>query len=319
VTYRPGPEAAEVLAHALREINSVPYEVPLRWTFYQVVQRYGFGKDRYDYFKRIVSKARKEYYAGWRPDTLIDETRWIDQRGKGHFLPAGYYSLVRNAKCELDVRARQPNSLLVLFEAAAMRRQFDHYLGPLRISSSPLQGDASIPHKWNIAKWIDERRQVWPEKPVVILYFGDYDPKGLEIPWNAISDIWEWVERHPPVKGADKVSGRHSVGFESEDAEKWFRWVRVGINADQVGDLGIAENPEKPGTYQWEALPDERARKLILGAVGKYWDSKIVEQVERSEGRIQRRWQREFDAAFPERAPISSPPRYAERRGRTRT
>jgi hypothetical protein len=45
--------------------------------------------------------------------------------------------------------------------------------------------------------------------------------------------------------------------------------------------LGIPDNPDKPGEYQWEALPDDAAREMIIGAVGRYVDADIIDEVER--------------------------------------
>ena len=82
-------------------------------------------------------------------------------------------------------------------------------------------------------------------KPIQILYFGDYDKKGLQIFNSALKDIRLWC----------------NVKFNVE---------RVGLTLEQAQSLNIPDNPNKPNTYQWEALNDEQAGKLILDAVGRY-------------------------------------------------
>ena len=74
--------------------------------------------------------------------------------------------------------------------------------------------------------------------PVIVLYFGDLDEGG-----EVISEV---VERD--------VNTFCSVPFD---------FVRCGINEDQVAHYGVPENPDKPGQYQWEALPDAAAREII--------------------------------------------------------
>jgi len=82
-------------------------------------------------------------------------------------------------------------------------------------------------------------------KPVKVLYFGDYDEKGLQIYISALKDIMAWCR----------------VNFEVE---------RIGLTLEQARQLNLPENPLKPNTYQWEALGDKDASTLILGAVTKY-------------------------------------------------
>ena len=45
----------------------------------------------------------------------------------------------------------------------------------------------------------------------------------------------------------------------------------------------IPENPEKPGEYQWEALDDDAARKIILSALDEYIDLDSIRKVEELE------------------------------------
>ena len=42
-----------------------------------------------------------------------------------------------------------------------------------------------------------------------------------------------------------------------------FHYERVGLSEDQVAKYGIAENPERPDSWQWEAVPDDIAAELI--------------------------------------------------------
>jgi hypothetical protein len=284
-SYAPSTRVAEILRWAKSELDSIPYEATSRWAFYQVVQKQGIPKGLYRKFLKWTSRARKSWWEGWTPSTLMDDSREITGRGSG--LPT-YAEWVRAAAREevtLGVSDRQKNVLLVLFEAAAMSRQFDHYLAPLRVATAPFQGDASIAHKWAIAKRLERLHQEAPSKPVVVLYFGDLDPKGLEIPVNALRDIWRWM------RATDLGDTLSPVGDEdfSSDGGK-FRWIRVGLNPEQIPRLHISDNPEKPGTYQWEALSDPQARDLILPAVRRFWDQKIVDAVEREEEEGTRRW-----------------------------
>ncbi|MDZ4241726.1 MAG: hypothetical protein U1D99_02775, partial [Candidatus Omnitrophota bacterium] len=74
------------------------------------------------------------------------------------------------------------------FEAKAMRAQFEHYTD--YITLRPFGGDPSIHFKWQIAGELAEADESYM-KPIVILYFGDMDPKGFQIPISAVKDIVE--------------------------------------------------------------------------------------------------------------------------------
>ncbi|GAI00292.1 unnamed protein product, partial [marine sediment metagenome] len=110
--------------------------------------------------------------------------------------------------------------------------------------------EVSIPEKWRTAERLAQRFFDL-RKPVHIYYFGDLDPKGLLIPESAWNDIFKWTVAI--INRKDKGLAYHAdLSFE-----------RIGINEDQIGELDIPENPERPGTYQWEGLDDAQAESLI--------------------------------------------------------
>jgi hypothetical protein len=168
-----------------------------------------------------------------------------------------------------------------------MRSQFEYYLGDLRIDLVPFGGDPSIRHKWNVARRLQSFHKRY-DKPIVILYFGDYDPKGLQIPESALKHIWQWTGE---LKGvSDTLKKLNDNMWSTADGK--FRYIRVGINKSHVGSMDIPENPEKPGTYQWEALSDDMAQKLILDAVGPYWSKEKVAKTEAEENADGDVWKR---------------------------
>lgn len=301
--YTPSPFVQEVLDWTLDQIKSVPYEVPSRWAFYRAEQQFGLGgKKSYKRFLAWTSRARKRLYGGWTPTTLLDDTRKIAPRGFGYSTPDDWINSLLSERCVLSKQAEQSNIILVLFEAEAMKRQFDYYLQPLYVSSVPFKGDTSIRAKWEIAKHLAELKNAYPDKPVIMLYYGDLDSKGLDIPRSALKDIYPWFiqqldtnlqAKHGPLQ---LVRGALDEGEEVwANSDKSFTFYRVGLSKTQVKKLRpkIAENPEKPGTYQWEALNDKQAGMLIKDAVAKYWDekinSKIVDKATEATERVQKR------------------------------
>lgn len=283
--YAPRPDAADLLKKALELIESVPYSVTSRWAFYQMVQSFGLSKGSYSRFLGLTSKARKRFWGGWSPKTLADDTRAIVELEDGIGTLGDWLRAVRDLEPGFPVVAGQRVILQVWFEAAAMAGQFQHYLGGLRVDLVPFQGDPSIRHKWEIAQRLRALYEKY-RKPIVILYFGDYDPKGLTIPQSALADIWPWIGHLDGISDQLLCDGRHN--WKTKDDR--FRFIRCGLNADQLDTLDIPENPERPGTYQWEALADHQARDLILGAVRPWWSEKEIADVRRREMMVGEAW-----------------------------
>lgn len=253
--YRPRRESGAILDAAWRHVGSVPYRVSVRWLFYRLLQD-GHFSDKEDYGRllTLLSAARKRFYKEWRPDTLADDTRHVSDFGRGYMTHEEWLRRIpKMIGGYPDYWKRQPNYVLVCFEAAAMSGQFDHYL-PSFISRCAFKGDVSIPTKWEIAELLGYCARKY-QKPVKVVYFGDLDPKGLIIPESAMADIEAWA----------------TCDFE---------YTRAGLNPGDENTYEISENPDRPGTYQWEGLDDEEAGRLITSAVAEYIDAEAAEESE---------------------------------------
>ena len=264
MSYKPKTESKHILRRAWDWVQSVPYAVTARWVFYRLLQD-GIYADKkgYKHLLGILSKARKGFYGPWKPWSLADDTRapilmqregfyTLHLRGWGFKTETEWLEKVKTElNCQLDRWVDQPIYAEVWFEAAAMQGQFLHYANP-NLPLLAFHGDVSIPEKWRAAQRLSER---WLElrKPIHIFYYGDLDPKGLIIPLSAWSDIRFWIL-------ALLIKEDSSL---DKECMRDFIFTRVGINREQVADLDIPENPERPGTYQWEALSDEQAETLI--------------------------------------------------------
>jgi hypothetical protein len=261
MTYKPRADAQKILDAAYYWVTSVTYTVTARWVFYRLLQQSIYStKAGYKHLLQLLSKARKEFYGQWRPWTLADDSRApiLMQRD-------GYYTLycrgfgfkdaktwrdtlIKELNCPLDRWASQPIYIELWFEAAAMQGQFLNYANE-NIPLLAFHGDISIPEKWRSAQRIAD---AWAKyhHPIKILYYGDYDPKGLIIPDSAWDDVKLWAFSIVPKAERDNFLAN-------------LHFQRVGINEEQIESMNIPENPERPGTYQWEGLDDEQAEALI--------------------------------------------------------
>ena len=139
----------------------------------------------------------------------------------------------------------------VWFEAQAMAQQFLKYI-PSGITLYPSRGDSSIPMKYEgVQRMI--RLGAGREWDTTLVYFGDYDKKGVQIFDSLKEDVEYWC----------KHSGRSFIKVK-------INCIHAGLNAEQVEKYGVPEDPDNPNKYQWEALTDEQAHEIISQGVQSY-------------------------------------------------
>ena len=286
--YKPKAKSEYILKRAWRWVESVAYSVTARWVFYRLLQDGAYSEKKgYRELLKLLSNARKGFYEQWRPWTLADDTRapilmqrtghyGIHLRGDGFKNETDWLEKVKKEiNCPLDRWSSQPIYAEIWFEAAAMQGQFIYYANE-NIPLLAFHGDVSIPEKWRAAERLAER-YLELRKPIHIYYFGDYDPKGLIIPMSAWRDIGTWA-----------AALLINQGVKPEETRQILNYRRLGINENHIGELDIPENPERPGTYQWEALDDEQAAELIAEA-NESLDLPAFESVKKKENQIARR------------------------------
>ena len=264
MNYRPRKEAEAALNYLREKIDKVPYKVSARWGFYRILQGLGYRKGDYKKFIRWESRARKNFWNGWAPDTFEDDTRQTYWSGGGYSNFKEWVDGRKNLTPIYNAIERQDRIVVCCYEARAMHQQFEHYVGRYRVSLIPFGGDPSIELKWRIAKEFEEMNEAY-SLPIVVLYFGDFDEKGKMIPLSAFKDIRKWC----------------SAPFE-------FVWC--GLNQEQIKKFKLPRNPEKPKEYQWEALDDPQAKEILLGSLSKYWDLDTIDALKTEETKDAERW-----------------------------
>lgn len=273
MSYTPSQKNEEWLNWLLERIKGVPYTVTARWAFYRLVEEFRFQKSDYKRFLGVTSKARKNYWNGWNPETMPDDTReMIGEYGTGFKSVNDWFDSQAHKRPKLMMEHKQDNIVFVCFEAKAMIGQFKHYLEKYRVCLFPFGGDPSIPFKYKLAEEIDHASKFG--KPIKVLYFGDYDPKGMMIPESAMNDVRQWT----------------GVNFD---------YIRIGINDGHIEEMGITEDPTHPGKFQWEAL-DEKAAEELINKVFKYWNKDVVDTTKKTESKAADIWNTAVESAIEE-------------------
>ncbi len=286
--YNPSTETEKLLNTALNHVQSVPYNVTARWVFYRLLQDGNFSQ-KSDYKKLLghLSKARKAFHGGWTPWTLADDTRAASVNGGGYDSGEDWLRGVKRMECALDMWPSQERYVEVWFEASAMESQFRHYVNE-NISVLAFHGDVSIPEKWRSAQRI-ARRFYNDHKPVTVLYYGDLDDKGIQIPISAERDVYQFVAH---AMRQDLIPA--AAEREFRDFSDGWEFTRVGLNEEQIDQYQVPENPERPGTYQWEGIEDDAAQELIEIA-NSYISLEDFEGVEETQRKITRKFRDHLD------------------------
>ncbi len=78
--WQPRQKQQQILERGWYWKESVPYGVNARWIFYKLYDYdHLFGVDKkqayHNLFLPLFSKARKQFYGNWRPDSLVDDSR----------------------------------------------------------------------------------------------------------------------------------------------------------------------------------------------------------------------------------------------------
>lgn len=254
-----------IVAAAKDAATSVPYKVSLRWVFYRLWQEGVLAhvpetpnaSKKVNAYNRLKAYCSKAVHTNLlKPDWVADETRNIGGAGGYHSVEE-WVEALKDDRCYLDRMLGQEKYVMVAFEAEAMAQQFDHYAGPYGCKLMPMRGDPSNPYKHRIVqmiRWIDHSLSM----PVVVIYFGDLDRKGMTIPETAFFDVRSWCD----------------VEFES---------YRIGLNEGDEITYNIPEIPGKPGAYQWEALDDDQAGEMITTAIEEFVDMDQIEAIKEEE------------------------------------
>jgi len=265
--YKPHAKQQAILNRAYKHILSVPYKVSLRWLFYRIWQdnfyaKYATipnGKDKANHaFEVLLTRARREFWDRWHPNTLSDDTRETIHRGHGC---ENEQDAINDMKLEcrpLSHWFTQDFYVECWFEARAMIQQFKTYTDGITLR--PLGGQPSLSYRWEIAKELESIYKKY-DKPIVILYFGDCDRYGSNICESTHADVSAWC----------------NVSYEL---------IFCGLTYEQAKQYRLPDNPEKPGQYQWEALSDADARAIITSNLDRFVSVLKIQETEERESKL---------------------------------
>jgi len=250
---------APILETAKAIVESYDTPVTLRQLFYRLVSNQVLRNTRSDYnqLSTHTAEARRD---GMFPD-LIDNMRWIHR--------AESWDGPRDALRALVVQYRrdrtegQEHTVYIGVEKAGMVPQLNLWFSDRGLPILPLGGYSSQTFTADVAK--DIQRQ---GRPSVLLYAGDFDPSGEDIPRD-------FAER---VKCFDVVE---RIALTPEQVDEYELPVAMGKETDSRAKSFAAKHG-KLVQVELDALAPDVLRRLYEDAIARFLDvSTMLEVIDR--------------------------------------
>lgn len=253
----------------------------VRQLYYQLVAR-GYIENSFRSYQRLVTYLTDARLSGDFPfEWLIDRTREAtpgEYTGNQDYVDGalkGAADDLRHAPERFLWRDRwygQPLHVSVWVEKEALAGVFDDPCKQLGVATFVLRGYASLSA---LSQWVDHTSEAYSDAPFiqecVVLYFGDHDPDGWEIPRSAERNIEAIANVRgidlPPVRFERVALLREQIRqyrpppFPAKETSSRFR--------SYIDEHGVTD------AWELDALRPDVLQRLIRESVDAYFDHDI--------------------------------------------
>ena len=264
----------EIVEASLGIFQQYDTAITLRQLYYRLVSRHLITNtiNSYKRLSRIMVKAREERDAPI--NCLEDRSRRI--LGKGD---TGYYSAEEFLKSRLSSLTDswkgftmpmwddQPNNILISLEKDALSRLVSRIANQYSVRTFPTRGYPSFSYVQRMASYI---RNKLSDRPTIVLYFGDFDPSGVDIE----RDLYDRL-------------GKYGAGE--------FKVKRVALTFEQIKEYNLPPIPVKRSdarsegfmaeygdrAVELDALDPNTLQSFVATSINDYIDRKIWIQREK--------------------------------------
>jgi hypothetical protein len=266
-----------VIDEARDIVNSYETPVTLRQLHYRLVAAQLITNTVSSY-KRLSDLTSTLRQTGDFPE-LADRTRSIHEYLWFDSPQDGIDDLVETYR--RDRTQGQDVSIYLAVEKAGIVNQFQQWFGdPMGIPILALGGYASQSYVNTIKAHV--RAQ---DRPAILLYGGDHDPSGWDIPRDFLNrtDCWKEVRR---IGLTPALVRRHRLPH-TVDADELYKRDKDGFVLDADGQK-IPRDPRAAGfierfgalvQVELDALPVEVLQGLFRAALAPYWDKSTAQAV----------------------------------------
>ncbi len=241
--WAPRDETLQLVTHAVQIIDTYAaegFDLSLRQLYYQMVARDIIPNSVRSYKRlgTIIANARNAGLIDW--DMIVDRGRSVDVNS--HWRDPA--SIVRSAarSFAIDKWEDQEYRVLVMVEKDALSGVIRPVCEELDVEFSANKGYASQTHLYEVAKTMEK----WSsgDQIPVVLYFGDFDPSGLDMD----RDLEE------------RLSMYSYLSIETK---------RLALTMEQIDDFKPPPNPAK--------MTDSRAEAYVIQHGYKSWELDAIE------------------------------------------
>ena len=236
------PKYEEVVEAALEVFKQYNTALTLRQLYYRLVSRHLFPNtiNSYKRLSRLMVKARETRDVP--VNCLEDRSRRILGRGDAGFISAEAFLKKRIASLResykefrLPMWVDQPNYILVSLEKDALSRLVSDIANQYSVRTFPTRGYPSFTYVQRMASYMRNRLS---GKPTVVLYFGDFDPSGVDIE----RDLSERLGKYD--------AGDYTV-------------VRVALTNEQITKYDLPPMPVKTSDARSDAFLETYGNKSV--------------------------------------------------------
>lgn len=275
-------------------------DLTLRQLYYQFVSKDAFpdswkdpktgstnNEKSYDKLGIIITNGRMAGLIDW--GAIVDRTRHVRQQP--HWSSPQDIVNVCAAQFAIDKWARQPNYVEVWIEKDALLGVVEGVCQENDVPYMACRGYASASEVWR-AGYNRFRPKLQAGKHGVVLYLGDHDPSGMDMPRDLQCRLdtftskpggvkikrlalnIDQVELYDPPPNPTKVTDSRAAKYIDEFGQEC--WELDALDPIVIRDLISAAIEEYREEDLWQdALSQERAGRQSLKAVATHWDDVI--------------------------------------------
>lgn len=254
----------------VNEILAQYTEATIRQIYYRLVsppyQYMAKTRSMYTSFDRMLTRARECGDIDWQK--IVDRSRSVIRASGGWTSPQAFLEAVKDNLRDyhehyaIDMWANQNYKLKILIEKDALAQIIAGEALPYQVDAVPGRGYNSFTQLKQQAVELVQGLDV--DKSMTVLYFGDFDPSGLDIDRSA-------GERLELYSGLDFDFVR--VALTEADLEE------LPANPTKVADTRAKAYVARYGDRCWEldALPPDELRAKVKSAIVGYIDETLWE------------------------------------------
>lgn len=278
MTEKKKPSKYEVLVEAVNKVlGQYSGRLSLRQIYYRLVSAHVIPNNMNQY------KALSKYLVKAREQGEVDWTRIEDRNRSTTGFDSGYEEApdpqkyvarrIQQAVQDPFIRFKkwlnQPERVEVWIEKDALSVLASGVAGRYNVTTCPSKGYSSF-------TYIKEavRRINWYDAPVTVLYFGDYDPSGLDI----TRDLRERLIRY----GAHNLKEVKRICLSREQIEE-HQLPPFPAKSSDVRYAKFVADTGSDDAVELDALEPPVLEKYIEDAILEYWDEEIYAEVEDEE------------------------------------